>query len=725
MIKKIALMMGFFFLTVSMNIANSAVVTLPFLDDFNGSISSYWNIINQDVSLYNVTDDPGHLRIYTTKTDFYINTNNIKNLFALNLPATNQWTATMKVDAFHPTVPFHCVGMVAMTDLDNYIRIDYEQWDGHSTPDIVTFLETNASAVTLNRVNVGLLSPPFWLRISKNSNGYSTYYSLDGTKFTQLSSNSASGKNFNQVGLFALHATTSSAPSIPADIDYFRVDGNSPLTDGGLIAYYPFNGNANDASGNGYNGTVNGASLTTDRFGKPNSAYLLNGTGANISTNFLGVSSNTTNGITGSNPRTISLWAKTSSNNQMYMLSYGYNSTTAGSTFRCGLNYPINGSQCGGISNNPGVVIDTSQGAMLYTANVSNNVWHHYVWVVPNISNPTVSDVLIYMDGNLLTTIKGYCVSNTTAINTKSGNPLVIGKYFDSTIPGYFDGAIGDIRIYNRALSVSEILELYNGINNPSPNVASFYTFDRYSSVTLTSPAGTTFNNIQVVSNPSPTNAPKGVSFPIGFFSYNVGNVLYGGNIDIDFLTNYGIGYGEPIPIDFDCYYMYGSEPENPTPHWYDFTYDGQTGAEINGSDIILHFGDGLRGDDDLIENGIIVDAGGPGIKTETVIKIASFSGIPKSDKVILSWSTESEIDNAGFNIYRSEAENGEYVKINDALIPAQGSSTQGASYEFIDNDAQNRKTYYYKLEDIDLKGQSTMHGPVSATPRLIYDFVK
>ena len=54
---------------------------------------------------------------------------------------------------------------------------------------------------------------------------------------------------------------------------------NSPafLTNG-LIAYYPFNGNANDASGNGNNGTVYGATLTADRFGNPNSAYYFNGT---------------------------------------------------------------------------------------------------------------------------------------------------------------------------------------------------------------------------------------------------------------------------------------------------------------------------------------------------------------------------------------------------------------------------------------------------------------
>jgi hypothetical protein len=100
---------------------------------------------------------------------------------------------------------------------------------------------------------------------------------------------------------------------------------------------------------------------------------------------------------------------------------------------------------------------------------------------------------------------------------------------------------------------------------------------------------------------------------------------------------------------------------------------------------------------------------------------LSSFTVTPKFSKVIIQWSTEAEIDNAGFNLYRSEAEDGNFIKINTSLIPAQGSSTQGASYEFIDNDVKNRKTYYYKLEDIDLNGTSTMHGPESATPRLIF----
>jgi hypothetical protein len=108
-----------------------------------------------------------------------------------------------------------------------------------------------------------------------------------------------------------------------------------------------------------------------------------------------------------------------------------------------------------------------------------------------------------------------------------------------------------------------------------------------------------------------------------------------------------------------------------------------------------------------------------------TVVSLIDFNAIPGNRIVTLGWSTASEIDNAGFNIYRTENENGNYTKINSTLIPAQGSSTQGASYEFTDNDVQNRKAYFYKLEDIDLNGTATMHGPVSATPRLIYGIGK
>lgn len=104
-----------------------------------------------------------------------------------------------------------------------------------------------------------------------------------------------------------------------------------------------------------------------------------------------------------------------------------------------------------------------------------------------------------------------------------------------------------------------------------------------------------------------------------------------------------------------------------------------------------------------------------------TLITLSSFDADPGNNQVKLIWATESEIDTAGFNIYRSESFNGEFVKINEELIPAKGSSTEGASYEFTDKDLNNRRIYFYKLEDIDTFGNSTFHGPVHAMPRLIY----
>lgn len=104
-----------------------------------------------------------------------------------------------------------------------------------------------------------------------------------------------------------------------------------------------------------------------------------------------------------------------------------------------------------------------------------------------------------------------------------------------------------------------------------------------------------------------------------------------------------------------------------------------------------------------------------------TFIELSAFTAKANNGRVKLQWVTESEIDNAGFNIYRAESEDGFYNQINDELIPAKGSPTSGAKYIFNDTIAKNRKTYFYKLEDIDVNGIATMHGPVSATPKLLY----
>jgi len=82
-----------------------------------------------------------------------------------------------------------------------------------------------------------------------------------------------------------------------------------------------------------------------------------------------------------------------------------------------------------------------------------------------------------------------------------------------------------------------------------------------------------------------------------------------------------------------------------------------------------------------------------------------------------LEWATETELENAGFNLWRSEGKDGESVRINPYFIPAQGEAGFGAEYSFTDYDVQNGKVYFYKLEAIDVYGQSTSNGPVPAIP--------
>ena len=99
-----------------------------------------------------------------------------------------------------------------------------------------------------------------------------------------------------------------------------------------------------------------------------------------------------------------------------------------------------------------------------------------------------------------------------------------------------------------------------------------------------------------------------------------------------------------------------------------------------------------------------------------TAVDLAAFDVAPQGNGALLTWETASEMDNLGFNIYRAESQAGQLVQINQYLIPSQNpGSTVGAAYSFLDESAAPGATYYYWLEDIDLSGTATKHGPVAA----------
>jgi hypothetical protein len=101
----------------------------------------------------------------------------------------------------------------------------------------------------------------------------------------------------------------------------------------------------------------------------------------------------------------------------------------------------------------------------------------------------------------------------------------------------------------------------------------------------------------------------------------------------------------------------------------------------------------------------------------QTLVELSFFKATSFDSAVLLEWATETELDNAGFNIWRREKRDGEYARLNPYFIPAEGDAGLGAEYSYTDYDVTNGVIYYYKLEEIDIYGKSIFHGPVPAVP--------
>jgi len=96
----------------------------------------------------------------------------------------------------------------------------------------------------------------------------------------------------------------------------------------------------------------------------------------------------------------------------------------------------------------------------------------------------------------------------------------------------------------------------------------------------------------------------------------------------------------------------------------------------------------------------------------DILVTLSSFEAVWQPSGVVITWVTEAEIDNAYFNLYRAESEEGPYEKINSSPISAKGESPAGASYVYTDTNLQSGMSYWYKLEDVDLSGYAMQHGP-------------
>jgi len=220
-------------------------------------------------------------------------------------------------------------------------------------------------------------------------------------------------------------------------------DGNIDAHDDGccggvndLVAYYPFNGNGNDESGNGYNGTVNGAILTHDRYGSPDSAYSFDG-----GDDYILIENNIC-----LNPDTITYggWYKFNDQEASQVLI----SKTQYAGYSIWLNE-------GSYPNR--ITCFVRVGSSYTTASFLIDELNLSAWNQIYVTFDGFS-VKLYYNGQVMDELF------VTGVIKKSGVPLIFGAEPESSLPPtkYFNGLIDDIRIYGTALTETQVEDLYN-----------------------------------------------------------------------------------------------------------------------------------------------------------------------------------------------------------------------------------------------------------------------
>jgi uncharacterized protein YqgQ len=219
----------------------------------------------------------------------------------------------------------------------------------------------------------------------------------------------------------------------------------------GLVGWWPFNGNANDESGNNNNGTVNGATLTTDRFGNIGKAYSFNGT-----SNRIDLPLNLNGALINLTQFTFSGFINKSSfqNNGGGIFS-NWKSGPLVDPFGIivSTTYGIGGSNCAG----------TGVGSR---DTIQNNSWCHVTVVFDGSQNNAINKMKLYINGQLALRDSGQNVYSNFSIANSLGNTAThtaFGSWYSQFgWIGYFNGKLDDIGIWNRTLSQQEITNLYN-----------------------------------------------------------------------------------------------------------------------------------------------------------------------------------------------------------------------------------------------------------------------
>jgi len=108
-----------------------------------------------------------------------------------------------------------------------------------------------------------------------------------------------------------------------------------------------------------------------------------------------------------------------------------------------------------------------------------------------------------------------------------------------------------------------------------------------------------------------------------------------------------------------------------------------------------------------------------PGVDNSLPVELSSFTARFTPDGVLLKWRTESEIENAGFNLYRSGERNGDFVKVNSNLIEGGGTTAIPQEYKYLDEEFEDGDTLFYIVESVAFDGETNRSETIEVIPLL------
>jgi hypothetical protein len=255
----------------------------------------------------------------------------------------------------------------------------------------------------------------------------------------------------------------------------------------GLVGYWPFNGNANDVSGNGNNGVVNGAALAIDRFGIIDKSYSFDGI-----SNYISINNSSSLNIIGTQI-TLSFWLY--SNNNPNDANYK-GISKGGYDIGSGYEFIYRNS----FSGDDGVIQITG-GTGIQDCNVGYNMnaaFGQWIHLAVTLNNGVASFYVngVYQVGDNLNQISQF-VSNNSNLLFGKRNPL-------NSNAGFLKGKMDDVGIWNRALTQQEITNLFNG-NQCITNITVTDTLIiNVGQLSYNNPV-TYANNITIAPNPAST----------------------------------------------------------------------------------------------------------------------------------------------------------------------------------------------------------------------------